>query len=249
MKKMVLALLYINIFMSSFLIKSKETIAILEMIIKPGSLIFDVGAHEGNKTADFIAHGARHVICFEPQPECVQKLRTRYKDKMNVTIEPIGLSYKDDKLVMFQATEATTISTFSEEWTKSSRFASHYTWDKQIEVKVTTLDKMIKKYGLPDYCKIDVENYEFEVLKGLSKPIPFLSFEFAVETLQNTYKSIRYLERLGYKKFNIGVAEHDAFWFDEWIDAHSFYKVLEDFTKEDWSSIVKLWGDIYASYQ
>jgi FkbM family methyltransferase len=44
-----------------------------------------------------------------------------------------------------------------------------------IQVPVMTLDQAIDRYGLPQFCKIDVEGYEMEVLRGLSHAIPFLT--------------------------------------------------------------------------
>ena len=45
---------------------------------------------------------------------------------------------------------------------------------------VTTLDKLIEQYEVPSFIKIDVEGYELEVLKGLTRLVPALSFEFTV---------------------------------------------------------------------
>ena len=39
-------------------------------IIKPGDLVFDIGANVGFKTEAFVACGAR-VICVEPNPKCL----------------------------------------------------------------------------------------------------------------------------------------------------------------------------------
>jgi Methyltransferase FkbM domain len=47
-----------------------------------------------------------------------------------------------------------------------------------ITVPVTTLDKAIEQYGVPAFCKIDVEGFEAEVLKGLSHPISTLILEY-----------------------------------------------------------------------
>ena len=46
------------------------------------------------------------------------------------------------------------------------------------EVPVVTLDAAIEHYGVPAYCKIDVEGWEFEVLRGLSQAVDLISLEF-----------------------------------------------------------------------
>lgn len=70
--------------------------------------------------------------------------------------------------------DAPGISTFSEKY--KINFPD-YRYDKKEKVQVVTLDDLIKEYGLPKYCKIDVEGFEWKVLKGLTRPIPYVSIE------------------------------------------------------------------------
>jgi FkbM family methyltransferase len=53
----------------------------------------------------------------------------------------------------------------------SGRF-SEFEWNDELEVPMRTLDELIREYGVPDFCKIDVEGYEFGVIQGLSRPNP-----------------------------------------------------------------------------
>ena len=48
---------------------------------------------------------------------------------------------------------------------------------------VTTLDQLIDRFGIPAICKIDVEGYEFEVLKGLFAANCHVSFEYIPATI------------------------------------------------------------------
>ena len=82
----------------------------------------------------------------------------------------------------FHLSNASTISSFSDEWissVKNTRFKG-FNRDRTMEVEMTTLDKLIETYGIPVFIKIDVEGYELEVLKGLSKPVRLISFEYTV---------------------------------------------------------------------
>ena len=42
---------------------------------------------------------------------------------------------------------------------------------------MTTLDHLIRDFGVPFYIKVDVEGYEPAVIRGLSRPVPLISFE------------------------------------------------------------------------
>lgn len=205
--------------------------------IGDGDLVFDVGANIGSKTDIYLTRGAR-VVCFEPQPKCVSALREKYQDNPRVTVVDKGLGYRCGQMQLYICSKANTISTFSDEW-KTGRFSGH-SWDKTITVEVTTLDKAIEVYGRPVYCKIDVEGYEFDVLKGLSQPVPCLSFEFTKEFLENARRCVAHLEILGCKHFNLVLEEKTEHVFEKWVSPEILFRLLED------SDSSLLWGDVYA---
>lgn len=213
----------------------------INQFIKPGDLVFDVGANIGNKAELYLACNAR-VICIEPQPACCLILKNKFEGNPHIIIEETALSFKPGFLELAVCSQANTISTFSSEWQSNSRFTGHYFWDKKITVKVTTLDELIMHYGVPQFCKIDVENYEFEVLQGLTQPIPYLSFEFAAETLHNTIKCISYLEELGYRTFNLGLGENQQLKHTTWCCCEELLDKLNKIIANN----SKAWGDIYA---
>ena len=205
--------------------------------VQPGDLVFDVGANIGSKAQEFLKQGAR-VVCFEPQPECVHRLRERFADWAAVHIEEVGLADKPGDLELSLCSTAPTISTFAEEW-KRGRF-SEYSWGKKISVKVTTLDRMIERYGRPKFCKIDVEGFELSVLKGLSQPIPYLAFEFTIEFIENAQSCVAYLQVLGYQEFNFVLGERRSLSLSDWVGPDVLFNFIHQQKDE------LLWGDIYA---
>ncbi len=205
--------------------------------IGEGDIVFDVGANVGSKTDVYLMKGA-HVVCFEPQPECVRVLREKYQNNQNVTIVDNGLAGEAGQMQLSICSKANTISTFSDEW-KTGRFTD-YSWDRVIPVEVTTLDEMIEVYGRPKFCKIDVEGFELAVLKGLSQPVPYIAFEFAIEFLENARKCLLHLQALGYKHFNLCLGERPEFVFSEWVSSEMLFHHIEHLDNE------LLWGDIYA---
>ncbi len=226
----------------------QEVIHFLSQFIKQDDLVFDVGANMGKKTDLYVQLGAR-VVCFEPQEKCMQTLKNKFEHiPTKVFFEQLGLADTEGFLEFYQCSAANTISTFSQDWTKSGRFAErNYIWDKKNRVPITTLDAMIAKYGCPKFCKIDVEDFEYEVIKGLHTQIPYLSFECNIESIEKTKKCIEHLESLGYCEFNFAMGERGWFFFDHWLDGKTFIdKLRAEQGKADYEDIWGVWGDVYA---
>ena len=141
-------------------------------------LIFDVGANIGDMTNIF-KNNAKKVVAFEPNPQLSNQLRYRF-NMDNVVIDPRGIS-DDIGIKNFNISAAHTISTLSDDWVTNSRFSDLNAWDLVLEIETITLDKAIDEYGVPDYIKIDIEGYEYEVLTSFTKLLnhTIISFEWA----------------------------------------------------------------------
>jgi FkbM family methyltransferase len=208
-------------------------------LIKQGDLVFDVGANIGQSLENFLPLGAR-VIAVEPQPNCVRVLKEKFDNNKNVTIIQGGLSDKENVLTLFFCEDAS-MSSFATKW-KKGRF-SNCNWQGEVEVAVTTIDSLIKQFGIPKFCKIDVEGFELQVLKGLTFKIPFISFEFTREVLDDAKLCVDHILSLGTAKFNFSLYAQHTFYSLKWLDPQSLFNVLESIPNED------LCGDIYAAIE
>ncbi|MDE3046293.1 MAG: FkbM family methyltransferase [Verrucomicrobiota bacterium] len=213
-------------------------------IQKKPCLIFDVGAHLGDKTDLYLKLRPKKIVCLEPQPECAESLRHRFARYESVTILQMGCSDHIGEVPFFINSGATTLSTASPEWTILERFQaweSWRTWDKRITISTTTLDALIDQYGIPDFCKIDVEGYELTVLKGLTRAIPYLSFEFLPEYLETKTKPcLDHLYALGYRHFNACFYNTEKMVYSKWMDKDVLFEKLKAHPDPE------LCGDIYA---
>lgn len=206
----------------------------------PGDVVFDVGANNGDKAAALLSRGVK-LICVEPQPACVALLNARFAGNPNVAVVPKGLAGRPGIMEMSINSKSPVLSTFSPEW-KTGRFANE-TWDHKLDIAVTTLDQLVLEHGTPRYAKIDVEGFEYEVICGLSKRIGVVSFEFTSEFFANSERLMRYLENLGYRKFNFSLGERTDFAIDQWVGVAQLSAIL----KNIFSQYNKVWGDIYAN--
>jgi len=208
-----------------------------------GALVFDVGAHLGDRTRAFSDLGAR-VVALEPQPELFRWLHRLVGSREGVTLrqEAVGRQPGEARLAISRRTP--TVSTLSRDWQERlhSRNVSFrgVSWEESVSVPVTTLDRLIAEFGLPDFCKIDVEGFEAEVLAGLSQPVPGLSFEFVAGTLEVALDSVARLEALGRYEFNAIAGEGRHFLFERWQNGEE----IRDWVEAGAGGLRS--GDVYA---
>jgi FkbM family methyltransferase len=210
--------------------------------LKPGDLAFDVGAHAGNRIRAFRQSGAR-VVAIEPQPVFADLLQRLYGRDPQVTLirEAVGASPGQADLLVSRRTP--TVTTLSAEWVEQVSQVDSFagvTWDDRVRVPVTTLDALIGRFGLPAFCKIDIEGYELEALRGLSQPVPALSIEYIPATPDLTLDCIERLETLGQYAYTYSIGETHRLAPDGWVDAAAISGWLRSLPPAARS------GDLYA---
>ena len=211
-------------------------------IAVPGVLVFDVGANVGNRTKVFLRLGAR-VVAVEPQPGCASLLAEAFAGEPRLTLvrEALGDAIGDAEMTL---SDASTISSMSPGWIaavrRSGRFAA-YRWDRTVTVPVTTLDRLIERHGVPAFVKIDVEGFEREVLRGLSAPLPALSFEFTPEWSEAAFACLAHLESLGPHRFNYSFGETLRLESEAWLDAEQVRARIAALHGD-----ARAFGDVYA---
>jgi len=207
--------------------------------MEPGDLVFDVGANLGERTALFRALGAK-VVAVDPQPSSVAALNSRFAGDAGVKVIDRAVAAAPGTYTL-RVDENHTLSTMSPEWiaalAESGRFDGA-DWSKSIEVEGTTLDALIEEFGVPQFCKIDVEGYEPEVLAGLSRPLPAASFEFAAEAVERAVTCVSRFASLGPCEFALTYAE--SMMLGRWEGATNLIPRLRSFPDP------LTWGDCYV---
>ncbi|HZA14636.1 MAG TPA: FkbM family methyltransferase [Myxococcaceae bacterium] len=210
--------------------------------IRPGSLCMDIGSHVGDRIRTWLELGAR-VVAIEPQPRFLGLLRALYGGRRRVELLGIGLAEVPGHRILHVSTRTPTVSTFSVDWIEDVRRDARFRrieWDRQIPVDVDTLDNLILRYGEPAFCKIDVEGHELNVLQGLSRPLPALSFEYIPVARKRACACIDRLSEVGAYLFRRSSVETMRWMDREWLSAPEIKDALQAMPPGDRS------GDVYA---
>jgi FkbM family methyltransferase len=210
--------------------------------VEPGDLVFDIGAHVGDRIAVFRRLGAR-VVAVEPQPALVRTLKLLYGRDRAVAIEPVAIGRRAGMLRFTLNVDNPTVSTASEAFRAAADGAPGWegqAWTRTINVPVTTLDMLVACHGAAAFIKIDVEGSEAEALAGLTRASPALSFE--ITTIQRGVAAacIERCAQLGYTRYNAVLGESHTLVYRDWVSAEEIAAWLCALPQNANS------GDIYA---
>lgn len=211
-------------------------------VVAPGDLVFDIGAHVGDRVSSFRRLGAR-VVAVEPQPLLVRALRLIHGRDPNVLIVPAAAGDETGDIKLHINTQNPTVSTVSDDFLIEAGGALGWegqTWDNAIVVPMLTLDRMMAAFGPPRFIKIDVEGFEDRVLAGLSQGVPALSFEFTTIARDVARRCIERMAELGPYAFNVALGETQRLVFPSGVPATEMIRYLAELPHAANS------GDVYA---
>lgn len=209
--------------------------------VRPGDLVFDVGAHVGDRIASFRRLGAR-VVAVEPQHAMARVLRLLYGLSRAVAIEEVAVGSEPGRARMLINADNPTVSSVSPAFVDAAHDALGWEtqrWTDVADVAVTTLDALIAKHGCPVFIKLDVEGFEAEALRGLSRTVHAVSFEFTTIQRDVALACVARCRALGYNSFNAALGESQTF-VGDWMKAGDIVRWLMELPQSANS------GDVYA---
>lgn len=236
-----------------FWFRSKKERVIIEQrrdfykqFLSENSLFFDIGANYGNRIEPLINDNVK-IIAVEPQMECVKFLKKKFGK--SIIVLQNGVGEKMEIKLMYIASNANILSSFSKEWIDSTKKSGRFkkiSWDKTRKIEMITLDFLISTYGKPDFIKIDVEGYELEVLKGLTQSVEVLSLEYTVPERKEELKNcLNYLKKLPNSRlvFNYCITERMQFDLPNWVNYDEMIQIIDSEV-----FLNTQFGDIYVKF-
>ena len=210
--------------------------------VAPGDLVFDLGAHAGNRARALAALGCR-VVAVEPQPDFARLLRALFARSDAIEVVEAAVAAASGRAALAVSERTPTLTTLAVEWRderlRDPRFAG-VRWERTVNVETTTLDALIARFGAPSFVKIDVEGSEPQVLAGLTRPLRLLSFEYLPGALEHVRAAMARLDALGPYRYNWSPGESYRLAAPEWLTAEAQRAAL------DTPAARRVSGDVYA---
>ncbi|QCI64268.1 FkbM family methyltransferase [Phreatobacter stygius] len=207
-----------------------------------GDLAFDIGSHVGDRVASFRRLGAT-VVALEPQPGPARVIETLFGHDPDVTLLRAACGAAEGSLTLKVNTDNPTVTTASADFIASAAGAGGWegqVWDQEITVACTTLDRLIEVHGVPAFVKIDVEGFEADVLAGLTRALPALSFEFTTIQREVALACLDRLAELGPYGFDVALGESQQLTFGRFVSKDTMAAHLIGLPHQANS------GDVYA---
>ena len=193
-----------------------------------GDLVFDIGAHAGNRVRGFASLGCR-IVALEPQPDFAWLLRALFGRSPQIVVVEEAVSDVPGRRLLLLSERTPTVTTIAGAWREARARDADFArvrWNHRIEVETTTLDRLIERFGAPAFVKIDAEGSEPAILAGLTAAVPALSFEYLPRALDEARLCATRLTGLGPYRFNWSIGESNQLVSDRWLDARELLDVL-----------------------
>lgn len=185
-------------------------------------IIFDIGAHKGDDTHIYLQLGYK-VIAVEANPKLIEIMQKRFANYI-----------KTGQLVLHQAviykSDNEKLPFYIERDSSKSSIEKPRTFIEIINVSTIQLKSLLTKYGVPYYCKIDIEKSDYFALESLdTAELPAnISVEISGESIgylaihrDTLFKTFNQLKVLGYTAFKLvdqetlAVLDFDSFYYQK----------------------------------
>jgi FkbM family methyltransferase len=198
---------------------------LLQRIVNKDSVVLDIGANTGTYTL-YLAHLAKHVYAFEPHPDNFKQLQENTKHLNNVLRYEAAISNRSDFRFLYTCPQDNGMNRlYPSKWCEGG---------EKIRVSTIKLDDafLITENNKINFIKIDVEGWEYHVIKGMTKLIqrdmPIIMMEWHPPTLEEEGTDPKHFYDLMKDELGYGNPKHCMM---PGYPVINTYAELEDYTR------------------
>lgn len=192
------------------------------------SSVLDIGAHEGKTAIQFLdIFPKANIYSFEPIPECYEKLAIKTKGNSRIQTFNFAVGDSNGKVTFHQSTYSPSSSILP--MAKAHEDAFPFTeGGKKVEVELITLDSFYLKNKLesPLALKIDVQGFEWQVLKGASLVLEKAKLLLIETSFVELYKDQKFFDEIYTYLINLGFSYAGS--FDQLFDPNNGLPIQQD---------------------
>jgi FkbM family methyltransferase len=176
------------------------------MTARVADLVFDVGMHNGDDSAYYLRNGYR-VVGIDANPMFAERARSRFAVEIaqrRMTVLEVGIAEGDGEASFWVCDDNSDWSSFDR--SIASRQGSRH---HEIRVPLRPFGDILREYGVPRYCKIDIEGNDHLCVAAMSPGLrpDFVSVELSlgplIEQLADTgYDAFKVLHQLSFSPPN-----------------------------------------------
>jgi FkbM family methyltransferase len=160
-------------------------------------LVIDVGAHNGDDTAYYLARAFR-VVAIEANPALAQAIAARFPEQVaagRLTVLNVGIAPERGRLPFWVSDHDSVLSSFDRSLVEKHGRRSH-----AIDVECLPFADVLGVYGVPHYLKVDIEGHDRVCLDALD---PAACPDYVSCEITHTSGLIERLHELGYGQFKL----------------------------------------------
>jgi FkbM family methyltransferase len=172
-------------------------------------LIIDVGMHDGQDTAFYLAKGF-NVVAIEANPELVAQAREAFAREIGegrLRLLEVAIAERRGTMPLAISDDMTVWSTLSPDWVARNQSGNNTDY-RYVDVETVPFGEVLADVGVPYYLKVDIEGYDMmcvRALHDLPERPAYVSIESAVSSLTAPMREItaelREFRSLGYRQF------------------------------------------------
>lgn len=188
--------------------RENETMGFFKEFIEAGDTVIEIGGHIGYITmylSALVGIKAKLYV-LEPGANNLPYLRRNTRSCPNVMIIEKGAAEADGELAFYMEDLTGQNNSFVRDYRvlrENARSAELKPKVVETRVPVVAIDSLIKSDSLrPSFVKVDVEGFEYEVLKGMSATLSEIKPGLMIEVTQNPREVLALLAGKGYLCFD-----------------------------------------------